>query len=303
MVEPPTSDRVVWTGRVLIAIAALLWSTSGFFAKAPVFDNWPQELRGSLLAFWRAAFASLVLVFLVRKVKWSWKLIPTTIAFALMNLTYLNSLVHNEATLAIWLQYTSPVWVFLFGWRFIGDKPIRRDWVLLMFAGIGMAIIIFAEASGASALNSGFGISLGLLSGVCFAAVVLTLRWCRDLEPAWVAFMNHVVTSIVFAPVVLRSGIYPEGNQWFYLLAFGGIQLGIPYVVFSRALKVVPSHEASGITLLEPLLVPVWVFVAWGASPDYSPPAWTTVIGGALILSGLIIRYWDPSKGPNKKVA
>lgn len=59
-------------GRVLILMAAVMWSTSGFFAKAPLFADWPLEIdgmpvRGPLLAFWRAAFASLVLLPFVRK--------------------------------------------------------------------------------------------------------------------------------------------------------------------------------------------------------------------------------------------
>jgi hypothetical protein len=39
------------------------------------------------------------------------------------------------------------------------------------------------------------------------------------------------------------------------------------------------------------LLVPVWVFVAWHQSPEYTPPALTTIVGGGLILTGLLLRY------------
>jgi len=69
------------------------------------------------------------------------------------------------------------------------------------------------------------------------------------------------------------------------------LQIGIPYLLFARGVSAVSSHEASGLTLLEPLLVPVWVFVAWHQSPDYTPPAVTTIVGGGLILAGLSFRY------------
>ena len=54
------------TGRLLILIAAIMWSTSGFFAKSPLFSDWPltadgTPVGGPLLAFWRALFACLVL--------------------------------------------------------------------------------------------------------------------------------------------------------------------------------------------------------------------------------------------------
>ena len=67
--------------------------------------------------------------------------------------------------------------------------------------------------------------------------------------------------------------------------------MGLPYVLFARGLKSVPSHEASGIGLLEPVLLPVWVFLAWRHAADYSPPQWWTLVGGGLILAGLIVRF------------
>ncbi len=280
--------RERWFGGGLIVVAAFLWSTSGFFAKAPIFDAWPLEIRGSLLAFWRAAFASLVLIFFVRKVSWSWKLIPTTLCFALMNWSYMNSLVYNEATLAIWLQYSSPIWVFAGSVVFFRERPIRQDFWLLGFAVAGVAVILWHELNGAS----GIGIRYGVVSGLFFAGVIMTIRWCRDLDAAWVVFLNHAVTCLFFAPVMIAAKEVPSSLQLLYLAGFGGLQIGIPYVLFAVAVRSVSSHEASGLTLLEPLLVPVWVWVAWGHLSDYAPPAITTLVGGGLILSGLAIRYW-----------
>lgn len=281
-------DRDRWKGRCLIFLAAFLWSTSGFFAKAPIFDEWPLEVRGSLLAFWRAAFASLVLIFFVRKISWSWKLIPTTLCFALMNWSYMNSLVHNEATLAIWLQYSSPIWVFIGSVIFFRERPIRQDLWLLGFAMAGVSVILWNELNGASST----GIRYGLFSGLFFAGVILTIRWCRDLDAAWIVFLNHAITCLFFAPAVIRADLFPSLPQYFYLVGFGALQIGIPYVLFAYAVRSVSSHEASGITLLEPLLVPVWVWVAWGHLAEYEPPAFTTLVGGGLILAGLVIRYW-----------
>jgi drug/metabolite transporter (DMT)-like permease len=55
-------------------------------------------------------------------------------------------------------------------------------------------------------------------------------------------------------------------------------------------LQRIPGHEATGIGLIEPLLVPLWVYLAWG-----DRPAWWTLVGGALILIGLSIRYLGPA--------
>src|SRR5438045_1876918 len=59
----------VQQARLLVLAAAVLWSTSGFFVKSPYLAGW----TGPRLAFWRAAFACLILWPLVRRPKFSWK--------------------------------------------------------------------------------------------------------------------------------------------------------------------------------------------------------------------------------------
>ncbi len=281
----PSSD---WTGRLLVITAAVLWSSSGFFAKAPTFQDWPIESRGLLFAFWRALFAALVLVLFVRKIQWTWRLVPLTITFVLMNWTFLSAMVKCESSLAMWLQYTAPAWVFLGAWAFWKETPQRSDWWLLGFAALGVAIILSARMSGASAL----GVWYGLASGVCFAGVVLSIRSMRDIDSAWLIFVAHAVTAVVLSPVVITGQTWPDGKQWLYLALFGAVQMGIPYVLFSLGIKRISSHQASGLTLLEPVLVPVWVFLAWRHAADYQFPALTTIIGAGLILSGLLMSHW-----------
>ena len=70
--------------------------------------------------------------------------------------------------------------------------------------------------------------------------------------------------------------------------------MGVPYVIFAQGLRRIASHEASGIGLLEPILVPLWVFWAWHAHPNYTPPTWATLLGASVILIGLLIRYLPP---------
>lgn len=288
-----TDKSGVWKGRLLVIAAAVLWSSSGFFAKAPIFADWPVESRGVSLAFWRATFAALLLVFFVRKVQWTIRLLPMVSVFALMNWTYLSGMVHCEASLAIWLQYTAPVWVFLFSWLFWKERPRKKDWLLLFFAAIGVAIILSAELAGASFR----GVLFGLASGVFFAGVVVCLRGLRDLDAAWLVFLNHAVTSLLFSPSVFtNTQCWPSRSQWIYLALFGMFQIGLPYVLFANGLKRISSHEASGLSLLEPILVPLWVFVAWRTATDYEYPAITTLIGAAMILIGLVASLDRPKK-------
>ena len=153
---------------------------------------------------------------------------------------------------------------------------------------LGQGAILAAELAGGS---QPVGVGLGLLSGVCFAGVVLTLRWLRHLDPAWVVLFNHALTAVAFSPVLFSTGCWPHGHQWWLLAAFGMVQMGLPYLLFARSMKTVSSNEASTLLLLEPLLVPFWVWVAFRHSTEYTAPSLTTLFGGGLILLGLVLRY------------
>ena len=208
MKNPPGSTMSNAKGRLLIALAALLWSLSGFFAKAPYFDSWPLEIdgwpvRGPLLAFWRTLFASVVLFPLVRRPRWSIKLIPAVLIFALMNVTYLTAMTKTNAANAIWLQNTAPAWIFLFGVIILRERVHPRDWLLLGFAALGVGFILSFELRGESAE----GMLWGLCGGLTYAGVVLCLRWMRYEDAAWLVALNHFATAVLLLPYVVYRDI------------------------------------------------------------------------------------------------
>ncbi len=282
-----STDRQQVRGRLLVVLAAVLWSTSGFFVKAPFFSDWPLEQRGILLAFWRAFFACLLLIPMVRRPRWSPGLVPMVLIFALMNYTYLMAMTLTTAANAIWLQNVAPAWVFLIGVFFLGEPVHRGDWLLVLFGGFGVGVILFFEAQGQQLS----GILFGLAAGVTYAGVILFVRQLRGHDAAWLIMLNLAVTTIVLAPFVLHVGVWPEGAQWGYLATFGALQLGLPYFLFARGVRSITGHEASGIALLEPVLVPIWVYLAWHNVATYQTPRWWTFVGGGLILIGLLLKF------------
>jgi drug/metabolite transporter (DMT)-like permease len=72
------------------------------------------------------------------------------------------------------------------------------------------------------------------------------------------------------------------------LLVFGSVQLAAPYWLFARSLRAVSPQEAGIITLLEPVLNPVWAYLI---APHKDTPTVWTVTGGLLLLVALGWRY------------
>jgi DME family drug/metabolite transporter len=286
---PFTSSKTF--GRLCILLAAVLWSCSGLFVKN-FFDNWPDSQRGILLAFWRALFGGLLLLPAVRRPRWNWLMLPMALCFAAMSVMYLQSMTLTTAANAIWLQSTAPFWVFLIGLCLRSEPRQRGDMIPLVAGAIGVGLILYHELWLQATWNwtESRGVIYGLISGVVYAGIVVTLRSLRSENGAWLVTVNLLTTAGILSPYCFWLGIWPTATQWAILPIFGLLQLGIPYLLFARGLRLISSQEASGIALLEPVLVPIWVFLL----PPHEMTDWWTLAGAGLILVGLILRYSRP---------
>ncbi len=266
----------------------MLWSTSGFFAQAPWFEAWPESVRGLMLAFWRSAFSLLVLAPMIRRPCWRWPMLPMVLCFTIMVWSYMSAMVHGPAANAIWLQYLSPAWVLLGGVLLLKEQVARADLRMLACCLTGVLLILGMQIRHGSGI---YAAAMGILSGVTFAGVVLALRQMRDVDTAWLITLNHGATAVLLFPWVWQREEQIAPASYAILGLFGVFQMSLPYILFARALRSTPSPEASVLTLIEPVLVPIWVYVAWHHHASYIHPPWWTWVGGGLILTGLLSRY------------
>ncbi len=275
-------ERDKLRGRLMIATAAILWSSSGFFGKLELFDVWPQESRGIQMAFWRALFGGLLILPLVRRPHWRWELVPMGCAFTGMTWGYLTAYAFTTAANAIWLQSTAPWWVFLIAVTWFREPAARPDVVTFVCGVAGVSVILWNGL--ADELNP--GVVYGLGSAVCYAAVVLMLRRMRGENPAWLVVVNQFMSALLMLPGVIAVGVWPTSAQLITLAGFGFFQLALPYVLFTWGLRHVSGVEATGIALIEPIILPMWAFLTRGEEP-----AWYTILGASIILMGLVVRY------------
>ncbi len=286
-----TPPREQWMGRLQIFLAAVLWSTSGFFAKAPWFDAWPEDVRGLMLAFWRSLFAMLVLLPLIRRPSWQWPMLPMLICFPLMVWSFMSAMVHGPAANAIWLQYLAPGWVLIGGVFWLKEKVSAADVRMFLFCLGGVLLILLMEMWSGSAL---YATAMGIISGLAFAVVVISMRMLGGADAVWLITLNHAATAIVLSPWVWSRTEQVPVSSYVALGLFGVFQMSVPYILFARGLRTTPGPEASVLSLIEPILVPLWVYMAWSGHPSYEAPQWWTWAGGGLILIGLLSRYAPP---------
>ena len=272
------------SGYGLLLLAALLWSLSGVFAKNDAIEAIPLTSRGPLLACYRAFFAAAFLAPFVRwrTVRLRSAMAPMAISYALMNMFYVTALTHTTAAAAIFLQYTAAAWAAVLGWLLLRERAGRGDLFALGCAVAGIAVIVGSE-SGRDQL---FGNLIGLGSGLTYAGVIIGLRALRNEDAFWLVTLNNLVAGLVLLPWIGTIDISLDATQWSIAAGFGVLQLGVPYVLFAKAVRNVPAHEATLLVILEAVLNPVWVWIFVG---ERAPLA--TWVGGGLIVAGLIIRY------------
>jgi len=283
---------VVRRGRLCIVGAALLWSLSGAFTKVLTQPTTlgldVPKLDVLQLACFRGLFAGLVLLPALRPRELTFRplMLAMVLCFAAMNLLFLAAMSMGTAANAILLQYTAPLWLYLVSVYFLGEKADRRNLTAVLIGVAGIGVILFGGWKQSEMLV----VLLGLGSGVTYAGVVLFLRTLREVSSAWLSVLNLLTCAILLLPFVLTMSA-PSPKQWLTLALFGSVQMGIPYLLMTRGLRSVNSQEASALTLLEPILNPVWTFLVAGEMPS----DWT-LLGGVFIVGALLWRYRPEEK-------
>ena len=108
-------------------LAAVLWSLSGGFTKLLTQQaHWAlgtQALPGLVIAFYRALFAGLVLLPLVRRSDIGFRPLMIVLAgcFAAMNALFVLAMALGSAANAVLLQYTAPMWMYVASIFLLGE--------------------------------------------------------------------------------------------------------------------------------------------------------------------------------------
>ena len=228
---PEERPITVRAGRCTILAAAVLWSLGGVVTKS-------LDLDGSTIAFYRGLFAGLVLVPLVPPARWRFHpaLVPLGIIFGAMTGLYIGAVKATTAANAIYLQYTSVFWTVPLSALFLGERPDRRALAGITLAMLGIALIVAFGYDGRP--NEWRGIALGLGSGVGYAAVTTGLRGLRKLDPLWLSGILNLAGALALGLWIVagHGGIpLPSRSQTLLLIAFGVLQMALPYTLFARA--------------------------------------------------------------------
>jgi drug/metabolite transporter (DMT)-like permease len=264
---------------LLLVITAVLWSSGGLLIKSV--DWHPLAISGARSLI---AAAVIFLAFRRQPIRFGKIQVVGALGYVATVMMFVTATKLTTAANAIVLQYTAPIWVALFGAWFLKEKTTALDWLTIGLVFGGM-ILFFQDQMEAGHL---LGNLLAVASGMSMTVMALSMRKQKDGSPFNSVLLGNLLAFLGGLPFMLDGG--PGLTGWLAIALLGVFQLGISYVLYSVAIKHVTALEATIITMIEPVLNPIWVFLLLGEVPG----PWS-LAGGAIILAAIVARYAIPA--------
>ena len=258
----------------ILLLTALIWSTSGLFVKLL---NWqPLSIFGA-----RGLVASMVFLIWLRRTPLRITPFLAAGAAGYMSAQFLFILSTRLTTAAnaIFLQYTAPIYVIIFGVWFLCERPRRVDWITMFVIFAGMLLFFGHDL----ALEGLYGNLAAALSGVALALLIVSSRALKDGHPAQIFLIGSCLGGLIGLPSLVQETW--KLTDIAIILYLGIFQTGLALALYSIAIRQVPALESNLILMLEPVLNPVWVFLVIGEAP--APLA---LIGSAVVLGAIAVR-------------
>jgi drug/metabolite transporter (DMT)-like permease len=270
--NPPDPERP--RAVAYLVITAFCWSLGGLLIK--LVDWNPMAIAGT-----RSAIAAVVLLVVIRRPRFTWSRNQIAAAFfyAATVILFVAATKMTTAANAIVLQYTAPVYVALLGGWFLGERPKLLDWLTIAAAVCGMVLSFMDGLT----TEGYWGNAFAIISGITFAWFVLFMRRQKHGSPIESVLLGNLFAAAVCVPFML--GKFPNARGWVGLGLLGVIQMGLPYVFYSKAIKHVTAIEATLIPIFEPVLNPVWVLLLTGEAPGFH-----SLLGGVIVIGSVVVR-------------
>ncbi len=267
----------------LLVLAALCWSLGGLLIKS---ISWPPLA----VAGGRGLIAAVFLAIAGPKLRFTWSRtqILGALAYAACTILFVIANKLTTAANAILLQYTAPIYIALLGAWFLGEPASKADWLTISAVLAGMALFFVDQLQ----LTGLLGNLIAIGSGVGFAAMTLLLRKQKDTSALESIILGNVIAGLIGLPFMLSAPL-PNARGLGALALLGIVQLGISYLLYSKAIKHVTALEAVLIPVIEPILNPIWVLLLVGESPSRF-----ALLGGLVVLGSITLRAVVSIRGP-----
>lgn len=184
---------------------------------------------------------------------------------------------------------SGPLIAGVLGWL-VRREPVTRRWWIATALGLAGAVLLVSGGEAAGVDGAGLLFALG--AGIAWAIYLIGAKEVFEAaDPVFAAGVVFVGAAVLLSPFLLLSD-----PGWMLSLRGAAVAVwiapvatGFSYIFFSRGLQETPVAVAATMTLAEPLTAAVLGLVLLD-----EPARWTTLVGIASIVLGLLILSLRP---------
>jgi drug/metabolite transporter (DMT)-like permease len=275
-----TATPATRRGALLVACAAVCWSSGGLIARLVATNPWTTSL-------WRSVFASLFLALVLwlargRDLFTHWRaagppVLAVAVCMALASTCFIFSLAHTSVANTLILISLGPYVAGLLGWLLLAERVAPRTW-LAMGVALAGAVLMVSDSYARGAI---VGDLLAIAMAGSFAIATVLIRRHPEIQMAPAAVLATALTAAVAFPFADPLDATPRDLA---LLAFFGIgSFGVGFLLFMAGARLIPAAQSSLLGMLETVLGPLWVWLVLDERPGTA-----SLAGGAVILAALL---------------
>ena len=265
------------SGSVLVFLGAVFWSLNAPLVKFLPLDPY-------LLCGLRALIAGVVLAGFIRpgRLKWNGWMLLYVCCYCALSLSIILALKLTSSPIAIGMQYTAVVWLFVL--HCLTNRRFDPR-AFLPVCVILIGVVFFMCSSSGSTTRTGNLIALS--EGLFFAGMTTGSKKAAGTNVLGLTAVGNLFTGLLILALFPASTVticMMSGSQWAIMLVLGIVQIGCGYAFYNLGVQRVSPQKASILALWEMILGPAWVALFLDEFP--SIPVLT---GFIIILLGMLL--------------
>jgi drug/metabolite transporter (DMT)-like permease len=197
---------------------------------------------------------------------------------------YILSITVTTAANTLFLLAAAPFIAAFLGIVLLREKVHFTTWAAMMIALIGILVMV---VEGMEAGNL-FGNLIGLVSALGFAVFSVSLRFPRELSKFYtIAIAGILCMLVTLLMIFFANDTLAMPFRSVCLSVLHGIIVGCGLILYSLGSKILPAAQLTLLSMVEVVGGVLWVYLPiFGI---HEVPSVLTVIGGAILLSAIVI--------------
>jgi drug/metabolite transporter (DMT)-like permease len=206
---------------------------------------------------------------------------------------FFYAIAHLHLAEAIVLTYSTPLFIPFIAWAWIREPPPAVIFVAVALGFGGIALIARPQAAGLASVAT----LVGVASGLCAAAAMVSIRRIADTEPApRIVFYFSALSTLISAVPLAWAWRTPPAPV-FALLVGTGVLATLGQLCLTRAYALAPAARIGAFTYIAVVFGGAAGWVLWDERPDAQ-----SMLGTALVIACCLLASWrGPAPAHGKK--